>query len=102
MAMQQNIRAGDVASVDPVWARIRREAEDAIAVEPLLGGMMQLSVLHHPSFERALSYRISVKLASGEMPALTIATTSSPSSASSSSLVARSNCTGSANARTPS
>jgi serine O-acetyltransferase len=56
-----------LASLDPVWSRIRREAEDAIAAEPLLGGMMQLSILHHPTLERALSYRISVKLASGEM-----------------------------------
>lgn len=56
-----------LSSVDPVWSRIRKEAEHAIECEPLLGGMMQLSVLHHPSFERALSYRMSVKLASGEM-----------------------------------
>jgi serine O-acetyltransferase len=56
-----------LASVDPVWSRIRQEAEAAIAAEPLLGGMMQLSVLHHKTLERALSYRVSVKLASGEM-----------------------------------
>ena len=54
-------------SVDPVWTRIREEATAAIGAEPLLGGMMQLSILHHRSFERAVSYRVSVKLASAEI-----------------------------------
>jgi len=67
MSTQPEQRNEGLASVDPVWSRIRDEAEEAIAAEPLLGGMMQLSVLHHRSLERALSYRISVKLASGEM-----------------------------------
>ena len=56
-----------LASVDPVWARIVKEADEAVAKEPLLGGMIHYSVLHHPSLERALSYRISLKLANGEM-----------------------------------
>jgi len=56
-----------LASVDPVWARIVKEADDAVAHEPLLGGMVHYSVLHHPSLERAISYRISLKLANGEM-----------------------------------
>ncbi|EPX87263.1 serine O-acetyltransferase [Rubellimicrobium thermophilum DSM 16684] len=56
-----------VAEVDPVWSRIRREAEDALAEEPLLGGMIHSSVLHHAGFERALAYRIAMKLASPEM-----------------------------------
>ncbi len=56
-----------VAELDPVWARIMREAEEAVAGEPLLGGLVHQSVLHHPTIERALGYRISLKLASGEM-----------------------------------
>ena len=55
------------ASVDPVWQRICDEAHDAIRKEPLLGGLVHSSLLHHPSFERALAYRFSLKLASGEM-----------------------------------
>jgi serine O-acetyltransferase len=35
--------------------------------EPLLGGLVHSSLLHHPSLERALAYRFSLKLASGEM-----------------------------------
>ncbi|KUF11926.1 serine O-acetyltransferase [Pseudoponticoccus marisrubri] len=56
-----------LAQLDPVWARIMGEAEAAVADEPLLGGMVHYSILHHPTIERALSYRISLKLANGEM-----------------------------------
>lgn len=54
-------------NIDPVWDRICDEAETAIASEPLMGGLIHSGVLHHASFERALAYRLSLKLASGEM-----------------------------------
>lgn len=57
----------NVAELDPVWHRIRQEAEAAIAAEPLMGGLIHSGVLHHSTFERALAYRISLKLASAEM-----------------------------------
>ncbi len=60
-------RQSNVTEVDPVWSRITMEAKTAISAEPLLGGLIHSSVLHHDSFERALSYRISLKLASDEM-----------------------------------
>jgi serine O-acetyltransferase len=50
-----------------VWERIRSEAQKAIQAEPLLGGLIHSSLLHHPTMERALAYRFSVKLASSEM-----------------------------------
>jgi serine O-acetyltransferase len=56
-----------VTPVDPVWQRICDEAQEAIRSEPLLGGLIHSSLLHHPSMERALAYRFSLKLASGEM-----------------------------------
>jgi serine O-acetyltransferase len=56
-----------VSTVDPVWQRVRQEAGDAVRAEPLLGGLIHSSLLHHPSLERALSYRFSMKLASSEM-----------------------------------
>jgi serine O-acetyltransferase len=56
-----------VAKVDPVWQRISDEAQEAIRAEPLLGGLMHSGLLHHASMERALAYRFSLKLASGEM-----------------------------------
>ncbi|SIN89327.1 serine O-acetyltransferase [Vannielia litorea] len=56
-----------LTEVDPVWDRIIREGEEAIGLEPLLGGLMHSCVLHHKSMEQALAFRISMKLASGEM-----------------------------------
>lgn len=56
-----------LAAIDPVWRRIREEAFEMVRAEPLLGGLAHSSLLHHPSMERALAYRFSLKLASGEM-----------------------------------
>lgn len=56
-----------IAEVDPVWERICEEARDAIGGEPLLGGLIHGTVLHHQSLEHALAFRMSQKLASAEM-----------------------------------
>ena len=56
-----------VTTVDPVWQRICDEGYEAVRAEPLLGGLIHSSLLHHASMERALAYRFSLKLASGEM-----------------------------------
>jgi serine O-acetyltransferase len=61
------IRAQQLASVDPVWSRITNEAQAAVQDEPLLGGLIHSSILHHTTMERALAYRMALKLASGEM-----------------------------------
>ena len=56
-----------LAMIDPIWDRVRAEASAMVQSEPLLGGLVHSSLLHHPSLERALAYRFSLKLASGEM-----------------------------------
>ncbi len=55
--------------LDPVWERIRADAHAAVTAEPLIGGLVHSSVLHHETLERALSYRIAMKLSSDEMSA---------------------------------
>lgn len=55
------------AELDPVWSKIRAEAEAMVKDEPLLGGVVHSSVLHNSTLERALSFRLSLKLSSGEM-----------------------------------
>ncbi|WOI55255.1 serine O-acetyltransferase [Palleronia sp. LCG004] len=57
-----------LAAIDPVWSRIRSEAQEATADEPLLGGLFHSSILHHKSLAHALAFRMSLKLSSGEMP----------------------------------
>ena len=59
-------------TIDPVWDRITSEAEEAVAREPLMGGLIHSCVLHHTSLEKALSYRVSAKLNSNEMSMLVL------------------------------
>ncbi len=56
-----------LSSVDPVWSRVCDEAVEMIRTEPLLGALVHSGLLHHSTMERALAYRFSLKLASGEM-----------------------------------
>ncbi|MBL4556821.1 MAG: hypothetical protein JKP98_05485 [Rhodobacteraceae bacterium] len=56
-----------MAVVDPLWQRIRREAAEAVEDEPLLGGLIHSSLLHHTTLDDALAYRVALKLASPEM-----------------------------------
>lgn len=62
-----SLERAHIREVDPVWARIIGEAEEAVAKEPLLGGLMHGSILHYPTIEQALAYRIASKLASRDM-----------------------------------
>ncbi|MPQ94045.1 serine O-acetyltransferase [Thioclava sp. JE_KL1] len=62
-----NKQMAKVATVDPVWTQICDEARAAVRDEPLLGALIHAGLLHHPTLERALAYRFSMKLASAEM-----------------------------------
>ncbi len=48
--------------VDPVWGRIRSEAEEIAAGDPTLGGFIFGAVLNHESFEDALRHRLARRL----------------------------------------
>jgi len=62
-----NQRAMALAELDPVWQRIRAEAEQSVRDEPLLGSALHASLLHHTSLEDAMAFRFAMKLASGEL-----------------------------------
>lgn len=62
----------NVAPLDPVWDKIQDEARRAVQDEPLIGGFVHACILHHPSLEKALSYRIAAKLASNEMSMMVV------------------------------
>lgn len=61
-----------IASVDPVWDQIKNEAQKAVSEEPLIGGFVHATILHHASIEKALSYRIAAKLSSNEMSMMVV------------------------------
>jgi serine O-acetyltransferase len=56
MAQHQTRPAID--KLDPVWARIRREAEDIVRREPELAAFIYPTVLHHDTLEAAIAYRL--------------------------------------------
>ncbi|EAP80531.1 serine O-acetyltransferase [Sulfitobacter sp. NAS-14.1] len=62
----------NIATVDPVWDQIHTEAQNAVRDEPLIGGFVHATILHHKSIEKALSYRIAAKLASNEMSMMVV------------------------------
>src|SRR5260370_41713374 len=48
--------------VDPVWERIRHEAEDVTRNEPELATFIYSSILHHDALETAVVHRIAQRL----------------------------------------
>src|SRR6201991_3115566 len=63
MAVHQvNPQGGKLASVDPIWDRIRGEAEDIIRREPELATFIFSSVLHHDRLEHSVVYRLADRL----------------------------------------
>jgi len=58
--------------VDPVWARVRNEAEDALVREPLMAAFLTGAVLGQPSLEAAVGQRIAQRLDHADVPAALI------------------------------
>ena len=48
--------------VDPVWARIRKEAEDIVRHEPELATFLYSTILHHDTLEAAVVHRLADRL----------------------------------------
>jgi serine O-acetyltransferase len=68
--VQQKARAvGALDKVDPVWARIRREAEDVARHEPELTTFIYSTILHHDTLEAAVVHRVAERLDSPEVSA---------------------------------
>jgi serine O-acetyltransferase len=67
---QRHARATDALDkVDPVWARIRSEAEEAVRREPELSTFIYSTVLHHDTLEAAVVHRVSQRLDHPDVPA---------------------------------
>src|SRR5260370_20383222 len=59
---QRQVKAGALDKVDPVWARIRGEAEDIARREPELATLIYSTILHHGSLEAAVVHRVAERL----------------------------------------
>jgi len=62
MPQYQTRPAKALDTVDPVWARVRLEAEDVARREPELATFIYENVLHHDSLEAAVVQRVSQRL----------------------------------------
>src|SRR5262249_15608666 len=59
MARQQTKAVGALDKVDPVWARIRAEAEEVVRREPELATFIYSTILHHDTREADVIQRLS-------------------------------------------
>src|SRR5260221_363085 len=67
--MRQATKSQSLNRLDPVWQRIRGEAEEIARSEPVLGGFIFSSVLNHDNFEDALIHRLAQRLGTADLGA---------------------------------
>jgi serine O-acetyltransferase len=58
-----------VGKVDPVWNRLRSEAEAVVQAEPAIAGFVLSAILHQPSLEAAVIHRVASRLGHAAVPA---------------------------------
>ena len=69
MAQIQSKTASGLDHVDPVWARIRYEADEIVRREPDLASFIDATILRHDTLEAAVIERVGERLHRPEMPA---------------------------------
>jgi serine O-acetyltransferase len=62
MAQKQSRLSNAVQTLDPVWAKIRDEAEAIVRHEPEIGTFVFSSILHHDTLEAAVIHRVAERL----------------------------------------
>jgi serine O-acetyltransferase len=69
MAQKQSRPTQAVEKLDPVWARIRDEAEAIVRNEPEIGTFIYSSILHHDTLETAVVHRVAERLDHADLSA---------------------------------
>ncbi|PZA13927.1 serine O-acetyltransferase [Rhodopseudomonas palustris] len=63
MVMHQiNPQSATVTALDPIWERVRTEAEDIVRREPELASFIFATILHHDRLEDAVVHRVAERL----------------------------------------
>src|SRR5258708_39498672 len=63
MAMHQvNPQGAKLAALDPIWDRVRTEAEDIVRREPELASFIYSTVLHHDRLQDSVVHRLPDRL----------------------------------------
>jgi serine O-acetyltransferase len=73
MPQRQLKRTNALATVDPVWGRVREEAAEIAAQEPPLAGFIFATILNHDTLERAIAQRVADRLCHANVPGELIA-----------------------------
>jgi serine O-acetyltransferase len=71
--MARTAQIASVATVDPIWTELRREAEDAVSAEPALAGFIYATVLSQDRLEDAVCHRLAQRLNHSDVDAGLIA-----------------------------
>ncbi|GJE70361.1 serine O-acetyltransferase [Methylorubrum podarium] len=61
-------REGIAGIVDPLWTRVRTEAETVVRDEPQLASFFVATILNHPSLEAAVAHRVATRLGHASLP----------------------------------
>ena len=62
MAQGPSARVVGLGKVDPIFSRIRLEAEETVRKEPELAGFFMASLLNHETLESAIVHRVAARL----------------------------------------
>ena len=72
---QGAVRSPRIDRVDPVWSRIREEADEIVRREPTLASFVMGTVVNHDTLESAVVHRIAARLHHAAVPSDLIAQT---------------------------
>src|SRR5271157_6272983 len=72
MAQGLTARIVGLAGNDPLFARIRQEAEEAMRREPELATFLMTNILNHETLESSVAHRVASRLDHRDLPAALI------------------------------
>src|SRR5512145_910058 len=58
----QTAQIASVATIDPIWTEVRREAEEVVRTEPALAGFIYATILSKDRLEDAVCHRLAQRL----------------------------------------
>ena len=67
MPQQRTTPRKNIGKVDPVWTRLRAEAEEVVRREPELTSFIYSTILHHETLEAAVVHRLSERLSHADV-----------------------------------
>jgi serine O-acetyltransferase len=72
MTKLARIESHNLMTLDPVWARVRAEAEDIVRREPEIASFVMSTVLNHERLEQSVGHRVASRLDHVEVPSALI------------------------------